>query len=72
MGISLSYIGSMIFGVAAGGYVYALYTVDEKILGRALKSLEDPRISLFKQSLYIIKDNAFSGVGWKNFASTNI
>ena len=72
VGISLSYIGSMIFGVAAGGYVYALYTVDEKILGRALKSLEDPRISLFKQSMYIIKDNAFSGVGWKNFASTNI
>lgn len=47
------YVLSVVLGIISGVYTYSKWAIDEAVLDRALKTLEDPRVSLFKQSLYI-------------------
>lgn len=70
--LKFKYTFFSLIGFFAGVTLYNYIGLNDQIIQRALNSGEDPRISLFKQSIYILRDNPILGVGWKNFASTNL
>ncbi len=70
--LKFNYTFSAFTGLFSGIILYNFIASNDQIIQRTLKAVDDPRISLFKQSFYIIKDNPFFGVGWKNFSSTNL
>ncbi len=69
--LKLKYAYSAILGLLIGLLISTNLVVSEQLVQRTLKSLEDPRVSLFKKSVYILIDQPLFGIGWKNFASTN-
>ncbi|WP_173911740.1 O-antigen ligase [Acinetobacter sp. Marseille-Q1618] len=57
---------SLIVGIS----IYSNFAI-ESVIDRAGKSLSDPRWSLLKQSWLDFSNHPLTGVGWKNFASSN-
>ncbi|MFW2077672.1 O-antigen ligase family protein [Acinetobacter sp. ULE_I010] len=53
-----------------GNYYYNKLAVNG-IVGRISQSLDDPRLSLLSQSWLSFVNQPLTGIGWKNFASSN-
>lgn len=61
-----------LLGLVVGIFLYSYLSESSNTLGRVSESSKDVRLNLLYQTFLIIKDNPVTGVGWKNFASTNL
>lgn len=61
-----------VLGLVVGIFLYSYFSESSNTLGRISESSKDVRLNLLYQTFLIIKDNPVTGVGWKNFASTNL
>lgn len=61
-----------VLGLVVGIFLYSYFSESSNTLGRVSESSKDVRLNLLYQTFLIIKDNPVTGVGWKNFASTNL
>lgn len=60
----------VLLSLVVGIFTYSSFAV-EGVIDRAARSLSDPRWSLLKQSWLDFVNHPLTGIGWKNFASSN-